>query len=206
MILTYNAHVMYWNSAQATTSKPIPVYTPRAQPQKGGMLDIDKANFKPGQPDSVYRSAADFKKAVGKDPGPSDEIPPVSPGPLFNVGFAMVILFCGGAVLSGVLSRRFVPGFITVGYVASWMMWVPGNEQRILFFYHALGLLLFTALALAYGLTALKRTRFAGMTLAPAAWGLLGTVVASFIFFYPVWTGSPLPQADAGMRTWYDTQ
>ena len=48
------------------------------------------------------------------------------------------------------------------------MMWVPGNERRVLFFYHALGMLLFTALALAYALTAIRRfdsdRRQAGVT------------------------------------------
>ena len=39
------------------------------------------------------------------------------------------------------------------------MMWVPGNERRVLFFYHALGMLLFTALALAYALTAIRHIR-----------------------------------------------
>ena len=68
--------------------------------------------------------------------------------------------------LSAVISRRFVPAFIVLGYIASWMMWVPGNERRVLFFYHALGMLLFTALALAYALTAIRRLRvpFGGQT------------------------------------------
>ena len=70
-----------------------------------------------------------------------------------------MIVFAALVAVSAVISRRFVPAFIILGYVASWMMWVPGNERRVLFFYHALGMLLFTALALAYALTAMRRIR-----------------------------------------------
>ena len=70
-----------------------------------------------------------------------------------------MVLFAALVTVSAVISRRFVPAFIILGYVASWMMWVPGNERRVLFFYHALGMLLFTALALAYALTAIRGVR-----------------------------------------------
>jgi hypothetical protein len=171
---------------------------------------VAKAGGKPGQPDTVYSSVQAFENATGRKPGPDDEIPPVNPGPLFDVGFAGIALFCAGSVLSAVASRRFVAGFIVLGYVTSWMMWVPGNDQRILFFYHALGMLLFAVLALAYATTWLWNLRidFEGRkyTFAPLALALVGTVVAAFVFFYPIWTGTPLPNADSGMRTWYDTQ
>lgn len=134
---------------------------------------------------------------------------PLGPvNPLFYVGFAGMFLFALAATLFGVVSRRFVPAFIVLGYTASWMMWVPGNKARVLFFYHALGILLFTALALAYALTALRGVRFqaAGRwwSLAPLSYACIGLVVAAFIFFYPVWTAVPLTNQDSLMRLWVD--
>jgi dolichyl-phosphate-mannose-protein mannosyltransferase len=95
-----------------------------------------------------------------------------------------------------------------LGYFASWMMWVPGNERRVLFFYHALGMLLFTALALAYALTAIRRLRvpFRGreVSLAPVSWAVIGAVLAAFVFFYPIWTAMPQSPADQQTRLWVD--
>jgi dolichyl-phosphate-mannose--protein O-mannosyl transferase len=110
--------------------------------------------------------------------------------------------------VSAAISRRFVPAFIVLGYVASWMMWVPGNERRVLFFYHALGILLFTALALAYALTAIRRIRVRfgdrQISLAPVSYAVIGSVLAAFIFFYPMWTAMPQSSADQQMRVWVD--
>ena len=92
-------------------------------------------------------------------PSSQYEIARTSPGFWFVVAFVGMIVFAGLVTVSAVISRRFVPAFIVLGYIASWMMWVPGNERRVLFFYHALGMLLFTALALAYALTAIRRLR-----------------------------------------------
>jgi dolichyl-phosphate-mannose-protein mannosyltransferase len=119
-----------------------------------------------------------------------------------------MFVFAALVTVSAVISRRFVPAFIVLGYIASWMMWVPGNERRVLFFYHALGILLFTALALAYALTALRgvRVRIGGrrISLAPVAYALVGSVLAAFIFFYPIWTAMPQSSADQQMRVWVD--
>ena len=133
---------------------------------------------------------------------------PVHPGALFLLGFAGVVLFSVAAAISAVVSRRFVPGVIVLGFLAAWMMWVPGNEDRVLFFYHMLGALPFAALGLAYALSALRRVRIpltpSGRTLslAPAAYATLGVVLAAFVFFYPMWTGAPLTTADHAMRIW----
>ena len=132
----------------------------------------------------------------------------VHPGALFTVAFVGAVVFAAMVAVSAVISRRFVPAFLVLGYLTSWLMWVPGNERRVLFFYHALGMLLFAALALAYVLAGLRNTvlTFRGrpISLAPLAWAGCIAVVAAFIFFYPVWTAVPLPYADHQMRLWVD--
>jgi hypothetical protein len=140
---------------------------------------------------------------TGTQPGP---IGPV--GPFFYLGFLGLGVFCACASIFAVVSRRFVPAFIVLGYIASWVMWVPGNKARVLFFYHALGMLIFLALGLAYAFTALRHVRFfaAGRwwSLAPLAYAGMAAVVAAFIFFYPVWTAIPLTTPDQQMRLWVD--
>lgn len=137
-------------------------------------------------------------------PGPVNHLPP-----LFTIAFACVAAFCGFAVLFAVVSRRFVPAFIVLGYMTAWMMWVPGNESRVLFFYHALGMLLFLVLAIAYALTALRRLVMklgkSYYSLAPLSYGLVAVALASFIFFYPYWTAIPQTPADHQMRVWVDS-
>jgi hypothetical protein len=132
----------------------------------------------------------------------------VSPGALFTVGFIGVIAFAALVTVSAVVSRRFVPAFIVLGYIASWMLWAIGNERRVLFFYHALGMLLFASLALAYVLAGLRNAvlNVGGrrVPLAPLAWAATLVVVAAFVFFYPVWTALPLPDSDHQMRLWVD--
>jgi dolichyl-phosphate-mannose--protein O-mannosyl transferase len=140
---------------------------------------------------------------TGTQPGPLGPV-----GPFFYLGFLGVGVFCACAGVFAVVSRRFVPAFIVLGYIASWMMWVPGNKARVLFFYHALGMLIFIALGLAYALAALRHVRFfaAGRwwSLAPLAYAGVAAVVAAFIFFYPVWTAIPLTTPDQQMRLWVD--
>jgi hypothetical protein len=141
---------------------------------------------------------------TGTQPGPLGAV-----SPLFYIAFLGGMgLFCVCAAVFAVVSRRFVPAFIVLGYVAAWMMWVPGNKARVLFFYHALGMLIFLALALAYALAALRHIRFfaAGRwwTLAPLAYAGVAVVVAAFIFFYPIWTAIPLTSPDQQMRLWVD--
>jgi hypothetical protein len=153
-------------------------------------------------------TAAQFTSLFHMDPSSQYEIARTYPGTWFAVAFVGVVIFAGLVALSAVISRRFVPAFIVLGYIASWMMWVPGNERRVLFFYHALGMLLFTALALAYALTAIRRmhTTVGGrrVSLAPVAYAVIGAVLAAFIFFYPIWTAMPQSAADQQMRSWVD--
>ena len=143
------------------------------------------------------------------DPTTSTQPGPLNPiSPIFWLAFAGMALFCAAGAVFAVVSRRFVPAFIVLGYVTAWMMWVPGNKARVLFYYHALGMLIFLVLALAYALTALRRVRFfAGgrwWSLAPLAYATIGVVVAAFLFFYPIWTAIPLTSPDAQMRLWVD--
>jgi dolichyl-phosphate-mannose--protein O-mannosyl transferase len=153
-------------------------------------------------------TAAQFSALFHQQPSSQYEIARTSPGFWFVVAFIGMFVFAAMVTVSAVISRRFVPAFIVLGYIASWMMWVPGNERRVLFFYHALGVMLFTALALAYALTAVRgvRVRLGGrrISLAPVAYALVGTVLAAFIFFYPIWTAMPQTSADQQMRIWVD--
>ena len=132
----------------------------------------------------------------------------VAPGLPFTIAFIGVVAFAALVTISAVVSRRFVPAFIVLGYITSWMLWVVGNERRVLFFYHALGMLLFAALALAYVLAGLRNTvvevRGHKLSLAPVPWAAALAVVAAFIFFYPVWTAVPMPDTDHQMRLWVD--
>jgi hypothetical protein len=124
----------------------------------------------------------------------------------FALGLALMVVFAVVAVISAVVSRRLVPALCVLGFLAAWLMWVLGNEKRVLFFYHMLGALPFLALAYAYALTALRRThitvRGRAVSLAPLSYAALGLVVAGFVFFYPMWTGAPLTPADHEMRLW----
>jgi dolichyl-phosphate-mannose--protein O-mannosyl transferase len=86
------------------------------------------------------------------------------------------------------------------------MMWVTGNERRVLFFYHMLGALLFMALALAYALSSLRRTHIVigerRIPLSSLAWAGIFVVLAAFVFFYPVWTAQPMTTSDFMTRMW----
>ncbi len=162
-------------------------------------------------PNNVNTSytASQFLSMFHRVPTPSDEIARVSPGAGFIVAFIGMVLFAAAGTISAVVSRNFVPAFIVLGYITAWLMWVPGNERRVLFFYHAFGMLLFAVLALAYALTAIRSSVIPigrlRLSLAPIAYGVVAVVVAAFVFFYPIWTAAPLSLADHLMRTWIDT-
>ncbi len=163
----------------------------------------DPSNF------NTSYTAAQFSALFHRDPTPSEEISRLTPGPWFDLAFVGVVLFAVAATVSAVVSRAFVPAFIVLGYLTAWMMWVPGNERRVLFFYHGLGMLIFAVLALAYALTAIRRLRLPlgrrGVSLAPLAYGGAILAIAGFTFFYPVWTATPQSFADHEMRVWVDT-
>jgi len=124
----------------------------------------------------------------------------------FKVAFGAVVVFGGLLVLNAIVTRRFVPGFILLGYLASWLMWVQGNERRVLFFYHMLGALIFMGLALAYMLAQLRRTSLsiAGrrIPMASLAYAGVAVVLAAFVYFYPLWTAAPITNSDFLTRIW----
>ena len=130
----------------------------------------------------------------------------VSVGLGFKAAFAAMIVFGALLVLNAVVSRRFVPSFILLGYLAAWLMWEHGNERRVLFYYHMLGALLFMALALAYALTALRRVeaRWGDRRIPVGAlsYAAVALVLAAFVFFYPMWTGAPQTGSDFNTRMW----
>ena len=162
----------------------------------------------PGNFNTSY-TAQQFVNMFHRAPSPSEAIEPIHTGVGFDVAFAGMILFGAGLTVGAVISRRFVPAFIVLGYITAWMMWVLGNAARVLFFYHALGMLLFAALALAYALTAIRRERVlvgnAVVSFAPLAYTAVVLVVLCFGFFYPVWAAAALTPADHAMRIWVDT-
>ena len=124
----------------------------------------------------------------------------------FKAAFVAMIVFGALLVVNAVVTRRFVPSFILLGYLSAWLMWEHGNERRVLFFYHMLGALIFMALALAYALTALRRTELRWGTwripLASLSYAVVGVVVASFVFFYPMWAAVPQTVTDFTTRIW----
>lgn len=124
----------------------------------------------------------------------------------FKVAFAAMVVFGALLVVNAVVTRRFVPSFILLGYLSAWLMWVQGNERRVLFFYHMLGALIFMCLALAYALAHLRRASFTvgsrRVPLASLSYAAIALVLAAFVFFYPLWTAAPITNSDFLMRMW----
>ena len=130
----------------------------------------------------------------------------VDPGRPFQAAFAAMVAFGAALVVNAVVTRRFLTSFALLGYLAAWLMWVQGNERRVLFFYHMLGALPFMAIALAYTLTRLRRVEFTvrrrHITLAPVSYAVVALVIAGFAFFYPMWTALPQTGTDWQTRIW----
>lgn len=124
----------------------------------------------------------------------------------FKVAFAAMVVFGALLVLHAVVTRRFAPAFILLGYLSAWLMWVQGNERRVLFFYHMLGALIFMALALAYACSALRRAHIPlgqrRIPLSSLAYATVAVAIVAFIFFYPVWTGAPIDTSNFMTRIW----
>jgi len=117
------------------------------------------------------------------------------------------LIYCA---LSGIRSARLTPAFIALAYLAAWLpfAFVP----RGLYLYHMLGALPYMALAVAYAFTRLSDGR---LDLVNRHWRLtipggrvtvayLLVVVATFIFFYPLWTGTPVSREEYRQRIWLD--
>jgi hypothetical protein len=100
--------------------------------------------------------------------------------------------------------------FILLGFLFNWLiLW--SWPSRILFFYEIVEALPFTCLALAYCCTRLAHTRSAlqlgpvrlgPYSLRPLAGAVVLAVVLSFAYFYPLWTGQPIPSTDFFQHIW----
>ncbi|MGC8461495.1 MAG: phospholipid carrier-dependent glycosyltransferase [Candidatus Dormibacteria bacterium] len=130
--------------------------------------------------------------------------------PLFDLGMFLLAVLGFVIVAYGMRERAFLPAFVVVSYLVAWYMWEPGNQARILFFYHALYMLPFMAMALAWCLAKIRsRTlviRGKDVSLAFVAYAGLIVVFAGFLFFYPIFTGLPMSTANHAMRIWVDMQ
>ncbi|NJL49082.1 MAG: phospholipid carrier-dependent glycosyltransferase [Leptolyngbyaceae cyanobacterium SM2_5_2] len=94
--------------------------------------------------------------------------------------------------------RSFVAGFILINYLANWLPWML--VSRCTFLYHALGMVIFSALALAWLLARWLDSRYRFHRL--LAWMMLGIIALSFWFWLPVFLGSPL-SPEALQRRWW---
>lgn len=88
---------------------------------------------------------------------------------------------------------------ILVGYFGMFLPWVV--SPRIMFLYHYLPSVPFLCLALAYGLYVVK-SKSKSKIGAYAVTAYLSVVVLLFVYFYPHWTGLPLPQAWVNSYYW----
>ncbi|MGH7611114.1 MAG: phospholipid carrier-dependent glycosyltransferase [Candidatus Dormibacteria bacterium] len=106
--------------------------------------------------------------------------------------------------------RDRLAAFILLGFLFDWLvLW--SWPSRILFFYEILEALPFTCLALAYCCTRLAtiraavqlgRVRLGPYSLAPLAGATTLAVILAFAYFYPLWTGAPIPSNDFFQHIW----
>lgn len=108
------------------------------------------------------------------------------------------LVYCG---YDAVVRRRWQPALIVVGFLAEWLPFA--KISRILFLYHMFGGLIFMILALAYTVARMQETRV--VTFRGGRWvsavthtrpgyviGALVVVFLFFLYFYPLWTGTPI--------------
>jgi dolichyl-phosphate-mannose--protein O-mannosyl transferase len=91
-----------------------------------------------------------------------------------------------------------VESFILINYLANWLPWML--VSRCTFLYHALGMVVFSTLALAWLLARWLGSRRQFHRL--LAWLMLGTIALSFWFWLPLFLGSPL-SAEALQKRWW---
>ncbi|MGC1184143.1 MAG: phospholipid carrier-dependent glycosyltransferase [Candidatus Dormiibacterota bacterium] len=100
--------------------------------------------------------------------------------------------------------------FILLGFLFDWLL-LWSWPSRILFFYEFLEALPFACLALAYcctrlihteGTVQLGRVRLGPYSLRPLAGAVILAVILSFAYFYPLWTGQPIPSTDFFQHIW----
>jgi dolichyl-phosphate-mannose-protein mannosyltransferase len=100
--------------------------------------------------------------------------------------------------------------FILLGFLFNWLL-LWSWPSRILFFYEILEAVPFTCLALAYCCTRLSFARSAlqlgpvrlgPYSLRPVAGAMVLAVILTFAYFYPLWTGQPIPSTDFFQHIW----
>ena len=100
--------------------------------------------------------------------------------------------------------------FILLGFLFDWLL-LWSWPSRILFFYEILEALPFTCLGLAYlcirlahasSAVQLGRVRLGPYSLRPLAGAVALAVILSFAYFYPLWTGQPIPSNDFFQHIW----
>ncbi len=106
--------------------------------------------------------------------------------------------------------RDRVAMFILAGFLFDWLaLW--SWPSRILFFYEYIESLPFVCLALAYccaqmvdvrAVVQVARVRLGTHSLAPVAGAVVLAVVLCFAYFYPLWTGQPIPSSDFFQHIW----
>lgn len=84
---------------------------------------------------------------------------------------------------------------IVIGYLAFWLPWA--RAPRIMFLYHYLPSVPFLCMAIAYSLSQIK-SKILSFTILSLAIGL-------FIYFYPLWTGIPIPKEFVNQYFWLES-
>ncbi|MFH7243165.1 MAG: phospholipid carrier-dependent glycosyltransferase [Spirulina sp.] len=91
-----------------------------------------------------------------------------------------------------------VESFLVLNYLAQWLPWLL--VSRCTFLYHALGMVAFSALALAWLMSGwLGHRRRSHRVM---AWAMLGLIVLGFLFWLPLFVGWPI-SPDALQRRWW---
>jgi len=100
--------------------------------------------------------------------------------------------------------------FILGGFLFDWLvLW--SWPSRILFFYEFIEALPFVCLALAYlcarlidrqAVIQVARLRLSTHSLAPISGAVVLAVILCFAYFYPLWTGQPIPSTDFFQHIW----
>lgn len=105
-------------------------------------------------------------------------------------------------------ARDWRSGAVLCGFLAGWAPWLLFQERTVFTFY-SIVFLPFTIMALTLSLGAvmgspeLSRQRRRSGTLAVLVY-LLAVVAVSW-WFYPIWTGQPIPYEDWNLRMWFPT-
>lgn len=94
-----------------------------------------------------------------------------------------------------------VPSFLVINYLAQWLPWLL--VSRCTFLYHALGMVAFSTLALAWLVSEWLGHRHRSHRL--WAWGLLGLITVGFLFWLPLFMGWPLAPSALARRWWLPT-